>query len=344
MNHRWLGGTLTNWKTVSQSIRRLRQLDDILADPQGRTKKEILNISREREKLNQSLGGIKDMGGTPDLLFVIDTNKEQIAIAEAKKLGIPIVAVVDTNCDPDGIDFVVPGNDDAGRAISLYCDLIARAAIGTRHGFDRASIREPVATLFDDVHHAVPRDLHFATRCRRLAGAALGYPVDGPPRWRWNLPAAPSCTPATPYVVAVHATSRADKRWPADRWRALLSDAGASGVDVVLPHGTPAEEAESRALSSGLERATVPPRLPLADMAALLARAHAVVGVDTGLTHLAAALGTPTLALFTTTDPALAGAGIAGPHARDLGGRGVMPAIDEARAGLGGILRMAPRC
>lgn len=129
MNHRWLGGTLTNWKTVSQSIRRLRQLDDILADPQKRTKKEVLNIQRERDKLNQSLGGIKDMGGTPDLLVVIDTNKEQIAIQEAKKLGIPIVAIVDTNCDPDGIDFPVPGNDDAGRAITLYCDLIARAAL-----------------------------------------------------------------------------------------------------------------------------------------------------------------------------------------------------------------------
>jgi small subunit ribosomal protein S2 len=129
MNHRWLGGTLTNWKTVSQSIRRLRQLEDILAEPQGRTKKEILNIQRERDKLNQSLGGIKDMGGTPDLLVVIDTNKEAIAIQEARKLGIPIVAIVDTNCDPDGIDFPVPGNDDAGRAITLYCDLIARAAL-----------------------------------------------------------------------------------------------------------------------------------------------------------------------------------------------------------------------
>ena len=129
INHRWLGGTLTNWKTISQSIRRLRQLDDILADPQGRTKKEILNLTRERDKLNQSLGGIKDMGGTPDLLFVIDTNKEGIAIQEARKLGIPIVAVVDTNCDPDGIDYPVPGNDDAGRAITLYCDLVARAAI-----------------------------------------------------------------------------------------------------------------------------------------------------------------------------------------------------------------------
>ena len=129
MNHRWLGGTLTNWKTISASIRRLRQLDDILADPQGRPKKEVLQIQRERDKLNQSLGGIKDMGGTPDLLFVIDTNKESIAILEARKLGIPIVAIVDTNCDPDGIDFPIPGNDDAGRAITLYCDLVARAAI-----------------------------------------------------------------------------------------------------------------------------------------------------------------------------------------------------------------------
>jgi small subunit ribosomal protein S2 len=130
MNHRWLGGTLTNWKTISMSIRRLRQLDEILAgDQTGRTKKELLNIQRERDKLNQSLGGIKDMGGLPDLLFVIDTNKEAIAIQEARKLKIPIVAVVDTNCDPDGIDYPVPGNDDAGRAITLYCDLVARAAI-----------------------------------------------------------------------------------------------------------------------------------------------------------------------------------------------------------------------
>ncbi len=129
INHRWLGGTLTNWKTISQSIRRLRQLDDILADPQGRTKKETLTVQRERDKLDRALGGIKDMGGVPDLLVVIDTNRESIAIKEARKLGIPIVAVVDTNCDPDGIDFPVPGNDDAGRAITMFCDLIAGAAI-----------------------------------------------------------------------------------------------------------------------------------------------------------------------------------------------------------------------
>ncbi len=130
INHRWLGGTLTNWKTISLSIRRLRQLDDILqGEGHGRTKKELLNLTRERDKLNQSLGGIKDMGGTPDLLFVIDTNKEAIAVAEARKLGIPIIAIIDTNCDPDGIDYPIPGNDDAGRAITLYCDLMARAAI-----------------------------------------------------------------------------------------------------------------------------------------------------------------------------------------------------------------------
>ncbi len=151
INHRWLGGTLTNWKTISQSIRRLRQLEEILADPQGRTKKEVLNLSRERDKLNQALGGIKEMGGTPDLLFVLDTNKEQIAIQEAKKLGIPIVAVVDTNCDPDNIDFPIPGNDDAGRAITLYCDLVARAAIDgiqrgqAASGIDLGAAESPLA-------------------------------------------------------------------------------------------------------------------------------------------------------------------------------------------------------
>ncbi len=164
INHRWLGGTLTNWKTISQSIRRLRQLDEILAgDTTGRTKKEVLNIQRERDKLNQSLGGIKDMGGLPDLLFVIDTNKEDIAIKEARKLSIPIVAIIDTNCDPDGINHPIPGNDDAGRAITLYCDLIARAAID---GIERsqassgvdigASEAPPVEALPEAVAEAGP--------------------------------------------------------------------------------------------------------------------------------------------------------------------------------------------
>ncbi|WP_363349285.1 30S ribosomal protein S2 [Methylocystis echinoides] len=130
INSRWLGGTLTNWKTISGSINRLRKLDDQLsAGAQGVTKKERLLLTREREKLEKALGGIKDMGGTPDLIFVIDTNKEQLAIKEANRLKIPVVAILDTNCDPDGVTFPIPGNDDAGRAIALYCDLIAKAAI-----------------------------------------------------------------------------------------------------------------------------------------------------------------------------------------------------------------------
>lgn len=131
MNFRWLGGTLTNWTTVSNSIRRLRELDEILTDKDnsGLTKKELLNLQRDREKLDKALGGIANMGGLPDLIFVIDTNKEAIAIKEARKLGIPVVAVIDTNCDPDDADFPFPGNDDAMRAITLYCNLVADAVL-----------------------------------------------------------------------------------------------------------------------------------------------------------------------------------------------------------------------
>ena len=130
VNHRWLGGTLTNWNTISKSIKRLRELDDQLSeDNTGLTKKETLRLTRERDKLERSLGGIKEMGGLPDILFVIDTNREHIAVAEAKKLGIPIAAVLDTNSDPIGIDHPIPGNDDASRAISLYCDLVSRSVL-----------------------------------------------------------------------------------------------------------------------------------------------------------------------------------------------------------------------
>src|SRR6202008_2687681 len=153
VNSRWLGGTLTNWKTVSNSIKRLRTLEEMLNsnEAQGYTKKERLTLQRERDKLDRALGGIKDMGGLPDLVFVIDTNKEDIAIKEAQRLNVPVAAIVDTNCDPDGITFVVPGNDDASRAISLYCDLIAKAAIdgiargqGER-GVDVGAAAQPIA-------------------------------------------------------------------------------------------------------------------------------------------------------------------------------------------------------
>ena len=129
VNHRWLGGTLTNWRTVSGSIARLRELENLDQDQGQRTKKELLQLTRERDKLELSLGGIKDMGGIPDLMFVIDTNKEAIAIQEARKLNIPVIAILDTNSDPDGVAYPVPANDDAARALQLYCDLVADAVI-----------------------------------------------------------------------------------------------------------------------------------------------------------------------------------------------------------------------
>ena len=142
VNHRWLGGMLTNWKTISNSIKRLRMLEEQLSqDSSGLTKKETLRLTREQEKLERALGGIKEMGGLPDILFVIDTNKEEIAIYEARKLGIPVVAVVDSNCDPELVDYPIPGNDDAARAISLYLDLISRSVIA---GLQREQVESGV--------------------------------------------------------------------------------------------------------------------------------------------------------------------------------------------------------
>jgi small subunit ribosomal protein S2 len=130
VNHRWLGGMLTNWKTISQSIKRLRELDERLSgSTQGLTKKELLMMTRDRDKLERALGGIKDMGGQPDILVVIDTLKEQIAIQEANVLNVPVVAVCDSNSDPSGVTYRIPGNDDATRAIALYCDLFAGAVL-----------------------------------------------------------------------------------------------------------------------------------------------------------------------------------------------------------------------
>lgn len=158
VNHRWLGGMLTNWSTVSQSIRRLREMDERLSGEEvnSLTKKETLTLTRERDKLEKTLGGIKEMGGLPDLLFIIDTNKEDIAVKEANVLKIPVVAIVDSNANPDGVDYVIPGNDDALRAISLYCDLVAGSVIeglktemirsGTDVGEDVAPVEETMVS------------------------------------------------------------------------------------------------------------------------------------------------------------------------------------------------------
>jgi len=164
MNHRWLGGTLTNWQTVSQSINRLRQIDEQMeSGAEGLTKKERLNIERQQGKLQASLGGIREMGGVPDMLFVIDVKKEALAVAEANKLGIPVVAVVDTNCSPDGIDYIIPGNDDASRAIALYCDLASRAALDgmtgqmEAAGYDLGALEEaPVEEVLEAAPDAAP--------------------------------------------------------------------------------------------------------------------------------------------------------------------------------------------
>ena len=152
VNHRWLGGMLTNWKTISQSIKRLKTLEEQLSgDTSGLTKKEVLQRTRERDKLELSLGGIRDMGGIPDVMFVIDANKEDLAIKEANVLGIPVVAVLDSNVDPQGIAFPIPANDDASRAIRLYCDAVRQAASKggqeamADSGVDMGALDEPVA-------------------------------------------------------------------------------------------------------------------------------------------------------------------------------------------------------
>ena len=154
INHRWLGGTLTNWTTVSESIRRLDRIEKRLeGEAQGLKKKERLQLTREHDKLERALGGIRKMGGIPDLLFVIDTNKESIAVAEARKLKIPVIAVLDSNSDPQGIEYPVPGNDDAGRAITLYCDLIARAALD---GIERGQAKSGIDIGAQDTPAAEP--------------------------------------------------------------------------------------------------------------------------------------------------------------------------------------------
>lgn len=158
VNHRWLGGMLTNWKTITGSIKRLRQMDELLAgETQGYSKKEVLNMTRDREKLERALGGIKDMGGLPDLLFIIDTNKEKLAVEEANKLGIPVIAILDSNSDPAGVTYPVPGNDDAIRAITLYCDLVASAVLDGisaelgSAGIDLGEAAEPILDAAPEV-------------------------------------------------------------------------------------------------------------------------------------------------------------------------------------------------
>ena len=203
VNHRWLGGMLTNWKTISGSIKRFKQLEDQLSgDTAGLTKKEVLKLTRERDKFELSLGGIRDMGGLPDIIFVIDVNKEDLAIKEANTLGIPVIAILDTNTDPSGIAFPVPGNDDASRAVLLYCNAVADTIIDARQGrqasqgIDLGAMDEPPVEVYAapvataeplpttmvealgevGVHVAEPADVEVAAQMVAVATAAAIEP------------------------------------------------------------------------------------------------------------------------------------------------------------------------
>jgi heptosyltransferase-1 len=222
--------------------------------------------------------------------------------------------------------------------------LIARVAHGVRHGFDRASAREPIATLLDDVHHAVPRDLHFVHRVRLLAAAALGYELDTPPQWRLQPPPAPGVVPQRRYAVALTATSRPDKQWPESDWVGLMARLAQVGLAIVLPWGSATEEARCRRLAAASPSAIVPARLTLPEAAALLAGAELCIGVDTGFTHLGAALGTPSVAIFTATDVARHGVACAGPHARDTGDRGAAPDVETVMRAAADVWKAVPRC
>ena len=223
VNHRWLGGMLTNWKTISRSIKRLRDVEDRLSeDNVGLTKKELLNLTRERDKLERALGGIKEMGGLPDVLFVVDTNKEHIAVAEAGNLNIPVVAVVDSNSDPIGIAYPIPGNDDALRAIELYCRLAADAVLG--------GIQQEVLSSGGDVGEAEEAPAEPA-----VAAAEAVPSVDAP---------AEASVAEAPVVEAPVAES------PAAEAPVAEAPAGGAPAPEAAAAEAPAEAAEAAATSS----------------------------------------------------------------------------------------------
>ena len=216
--------------------------------------------------------------------------------------------------------------------------LIGWLARGAVHGPDRASIREPAATLAYRRKHHIPPRQHLIDRCRELAGKALGYEPVGPPRF--GLSVAPSAeSPPSPFSVFVHSTSRDDKLWPEAHWRSLIAHFAKGGMAVLLPSGNAAEAARSERLAHGIVGARAVARQTLSETASLLARADLVCGVDTGLVHLAAALGVPTIAVFVATDPELAGVARAGGHARDIGGTGSVPSPEQVIAAAAAIMR-----
>jgi heptosyltransferase I len=221
--------------------------------------------------------------------------------------------------------------------------LITALARGPAHGPDRRSVREPIVTLFYRHRHRIDPAQHLIDRCRRLAAEAFAYKAAGAPRFELEAPLEGE-PPDAPYAVFLHATSRDDKLWPEPHWRVLVEHVVNAGFAVVLPWGSPEERSRSERIACGDGSSIIPARRSLPELAALLARAVWVVGVDTGLTHLAAALGTPTIAIFTATDPRLAGVAHASSLARDLGGVGTIPAPDQVIAATAPLLRAVPSC
>ena len=231
VNHRWLGGMLTNWKTISNSIKRLRDLDERLSeDETGLTKKETLNLTRERDKLERALGGIKEMGGLPDIIFVVDTTKEHIAVAEATKLNIPVVGIVDSNADPSGITYPVPGNDDAIRAIRLYCDLMADTVLSGIQQEVMASGGD-VGEAEDAPEEALPEE----------AEAAAAAPTNGAGEAAPAAEAASEAAPAAEAAVEAPSEASAEDAAPVD----AAADTPAEEVAAEAPAAEAAAESEA---------------------------------------------------------------------------------------------------
>ena len=227
VNHRWLGGMLTNWKTISNSIKRLKEVDEQLSEEDiGLTKKEMLKLTRERDKLERALGGIKDMGGLPDVIFVVDTNKEHIAVKEAQVLNIPVVAILDSNSDPDGITYPVPGNDDAIRAIGLYCDLVADTVL--------SGIQKELMKSGGDVGEAEEGPAEVLPEAAETAAASEKTPAETP-----EAPAAEAAPAETPEAPAAEAA-------PAETPEAPAAEASpAETPEAPAAEASPAETPEA---------------------------------------------------------------------------------------------------
>ena len=265
VNHRWLGGMLTNWKTISQSIKRLHEAEEALKEGEaGLTKKELLKLTRQRDKLERALGGIKEMGGLPDVLFVIDTNKEHIAVAEAKVLSIPVIAILDSNSDPDGITHPVPGNDDAIRAIGMYCDLISGAVL--------AGIQVEVEAGGEDAGEAPEGPAESLPAAAEAAPAEAAASAETPQPSAEAAPAEAAPAEAAP-VEAAPAEVAPAEAVPAEAAPVEAAPVEAAPVEAAPPEAAPPEAAPAEVAPAAPAEAAAPPETPEAPAEAAPAQA-----------------------------------------------------------------------